>query len=164
MIRITRLAVLLLVPILFWGASYVAPNLVHADNLRLLATVVTVPWVLDFVFFQRLGSLTNLNALDSRNLERLNDRLAHIRKRVWWMAGICMVCSGLIWFLAAGQMLADPHHLALAIGFCVGICAQYLVVFPFWFNELQAFQDRLRTRDAKNAKKETVLKQMAEAK
>lgn len=163
MIRMIRISILLIVPIMFWGGSYLVPSVLKSENLTLLAGIVTALWGLDFIFFQKLGAVTNLNLLSSRDLALLNDRFSHIRQRVWYMAGICFSCSLLIWLIAAGQLISDVHVIAIVVGFLFAICIQYIAVFPFWFNELQAFQDRLKTSEAEKTKRDSMLKQMADA-
>ena len=151
-------------PLLFWGGSYVVPSLLRVENLQLLSTIITILWGMDFVFFQKLGALTNLNALNSRDLEILNLRLDHIRKRVWMMAIVCLSCSMLIWFITSIDTPYDDHVIALIVGILFGICISYLIVFPFWFNELQSFQDKLKITEAKKVKQDLILQQLADEK
>lgn len=163
MIRLIRLFSILVCPVLFWVASYVFPSLLKAENLRLLSGIITALWAMDFIFFQRLGSITNLNSLSSRDLENLNFRFAHIRKRVWWMAAVCLVCSILIWMITSGELVKDIHALSIYVGILFGICISYLALFPFWFNELQSFQDHLKVTEAEKTKRDLALKQLADA-
>jgi len=163
MIRSIRLSVLLLIPLFFWGGSYVAPSLLAAENLKLLAAIITVLWGMDFVFFKKLGLLTNLDSLNSRDLEILNIRLDHIRRRVWAMALLCLLCSILIWIITSINTPYDEHTIALMVGILFGICVSYIAVFPFWFNELQSFQDKLKTTEAKKTKQDSILKQFVDA-
>jgi len=158
-----RIAILLVIPLLFWGGSSIAPDLMGPENLKLLTAVVTSLWGLDFIFFQRLGALTNLNSVGSKNLAILEERFKQIRSRVWYMAAVCFVCSALIWFITSSDAIQSATVMALLIGGLFAICIQYIAVFPFWFNELQEFQDKLKIRDAEKAKQELALKQMAEA-
>jgi hypothetical protein len=163
MIRLIRLSVIFISPALFWAGSYVFPSLLQAENLRLLSGIITALWAMDFIFFQRLGSLTNLNSLGSKDLENLNFRFVHIRQRVWWMAIVCLFCSILIWIITGGELVEDTHTMSLYVGVLFGICISYLAVFPFWFNELQAFQDRLKVSEAEKAKRDAALKQLTDA-
>lgn len=154
---------MIIIPLVFWWVSYVVPSLVHPENLRLLAGIVTVLWTVDFVFFKKLGDISHLNLLSSKDLDNLGIRLSHIRKRVWWMAGWCLFCSIQIWIITGGELVEDVHLMALYVGALLGICASYLAVFPFWFNELQAFQDRLKIMEAEQKKRDQTLKQFANA-
>lgn len=163
MIRMIRIAILLVIPLLFWGGAHVAPDLMESDNLKLLTAVVTFLWGLDFFFFQRLGSLTNLNSVGSKNLAILEERFKQIRSRVWYMAAVCCACSALIWFITSSNVIQSATVVALLIGGLFAICVQYIAVFPFWFNELQEFQDKLKVREAEKSKQESALKQMADA-
>lgn len=162
MIRRIRISILVLVPILFWYVSDAFPSLVKAENLRLLSGIITVIWATILWFFQRLGSLTNVDSLPSSQLQTLELRFEYTRHRVWWMAGVSLVSSFLIWAISSGELVTDVRLMALFVGVLFSFCVSYLVIFPFWFNELQAFQDKLKINAAEKSKRESEMKQFVE--
>lgn len=164
MIKLIRTAIVLIVPLLFWVGAGSFPDLLKADNLRVLCAVITVLWSIDFVFLQRLASLTTLEALTSAELRNFSYRVKHIRKRAWRMAIICLICSILIWVVTSAKIVSDPVIVAVVVGVLFAICVSYIVVFPFWFNELHDFQDRLKTKVAEAVKRDAELKEMNDAK
>lgn len=164
MIRRIRIGIILCVPVLFWYASGTFPSLVKAENLRLLSGISTVIWALVLLFFQRIGSLTNFEALPSSQLQTLEFRFAYTRQRIWWMAGVSLVCSFLIWGIgSSSDIVPNTQVMAALIGTLFAICVSYLVIFPFWFNELQAFQDKLKISASEKAKREAELKSFSDA-
>ena len=162
MIRLLRIGTLFVVPILFWYGAAIFPILVTSENLRFLGSIVSICWVIDFAFLQKIGNLTNLEAIGSADLRELNFKLANIRHRVWWMAGICLTCSILIWFVTAVDSIYDVRVIAFFVGILFSIVLSYLVVLPFWFNELQAYQDSLKSKSAEKFKRDTQVKMMNE--
>lgn len=147
MLKALRLLTILFTPLLFWGAWYVVPGVLDAEGLRWLSGIVTVLWALEFYFFQRLSAVSSVDGLSSKEHERLVWRLASIRRRVWWIGGIGLVCSLLIWILAAMQLAtSSPLYAALA-GVLFGISLSYLILIPGWVNESQHFIDEVRRQD-----------------
>lgn len=147
MLKVLRLLTLLVTPLVFWGAWYVVPDVLDAQGLRWLSGVVTVLWGLEFYFFQRLGAVSSVDGLSSREHERLVLRLASIRRRVWWIGGIGLACALIIWLLAALQLPTSSPLYAAAVGVLFGISLSYLILIPGWVNESQNFIDEVRRQD-----------------
>jgi hypothetical protein len=162
-IRLIRIAIWLIVPALFWAGSYVLPAIFKSENLRYLATVITFLWGLDLIFIQKMASLTNMDVLSSRALDNLDLRFANIRRRIWRMTAITFICSLMIWLIAGTTLIKNFHVESLVIGWLFSICISYVVVFPFWFDEFQAFQDKLKISAAEKLKQDGELKQLADA-
>lgn len=149
MLKILRILVLFCTPLTFWGAWYLVPGLLDAAGLRWLSGVVTVLWGLEFYFLQRLTAVSAVDGLSSKEQERLVFRLAAIRRRVWWIGGIALACSALIWIITAIELpFASPVYATL-VGVLFGISLSYLMLIPFWVNESQSFIDKVREEDLK---------------
>lgn len=147
MFKVLRLLTLLITPLVFWGAWYVVPDLLDAQGLRWLSGIVTILWGLEFYFFQRLGGVSAVDGLSSKEHERLVLRLASIRRRVWWIGGIGLACALLIWLMAAMQLPASSPIYAALVGILFGISLSYLILIPGWVNESQGFVDEVRRQD-----------------
>ncbi len=147
MLKVLRLLTLLVTPLVFWGAWYVVPGILDAQGLRWLSGIVTVLWGLEFYFFQRLGAVSSIDGLSSKEHERLVLRLAAIRRRVWWIGGVGLACALTIWLLAALQLPTSSPLYAGAVGVLFGISLSYLILIPGWVNESQNFIDEVRRQD-----------------
>lgn len=152
-IRFIRVSVILLVPLVFWGFSYVLPSITKPENLRYLTAIITVLWTVAIYFLKRLNEIPNQDWLTSREVEKLTMRTAQIDKKTWRMLIVCAFCSVLIWPITADEVMNSPHLTALFVGILVGICASYLAVFPFWIKELQAFENDLKIKAATHKKR-----------
>lgn len=160
MLKIFRLLILLVTPLLFWGAWYVVPGLLDTTGLRWLSGVVTVLWGLEFYFLQRLSSVSAVDGLTSKEHQRLVLRLATIRRRVWWIGGVALACSLLIWVLTALQLpLSSPIYAAL-VGVLFGISLSYLILIPIWVNESQSFIDKVQEQSAASKKRSELIKNL----
>lgn len=148
MLKALRLLTLLLTPVAFWAAWYIVPGVLDAQGLRWLSGIVTVLWGLEFYFFQRLGAASSVSGLSSKEFERLVLRLAAIRRRVWWIGGIGLICALTIWLLTALQLPLSSPLYAAAVGVLFGICLSYLILIPGWVNESQKFIDEARRQEA----------------
>ena len=153
-----RLTVLLVVPLLFWGAWYAAPALLEAEGLKWLSSLVALLWGLEFYFFRRLSEVSNVQGITTKEHERLVLRLSHLRKRVWWIGGIGFICSSLIWLLAALKLPAASPFYASLVGVLVGISISYLILIPGWLNETQEFIDKTRQSEAIKKKQADIAK------
>lgn len=164
MLKLARLIVLIATPIFFWGAWYYAPSLLEADGLRWLSGVVTILWALEFYFFRKLGDVSAVQGISTREHERLVLRLASIRKRVWWIGGIGLICALTMWVMSALKLpLSSPIYAGL-VGVLFGISLSYLILIPGWFNESQEFIDEARRRDAQIKKQAEITKAIDSAK
>lgn len=76
------------------------------------------------------------------------------------MAICCSICSIAIWIITGIDTPYDDHTIAVFVGTLFGICISYLVIFPFWINELQSFQDKLKISEAKKEKQKSIVKQL----
>lgn len=164
MIKLARISILLVTTLLFWAGSHIAPSLTQAENLRFLAAIITILLTVSLYFFRKLGSINNLELLDSRELEYFAFRSRDIRRKVWWMVGWGFLCSFLIWVVTGIEMPFDSHKVAAIIGFLFACCIYYLAIFPFWLNELQTFQDKLKIKMAMKSRQDLLLKQLEDAK
>lgn len=147
MLKLVRLLALLLTPVLFWGAWYVAPSILEGQSLRWLAGLVSVLWALEFYFFQRLGAVSGVEGLSSREHEKLLLRLRAVRKRVWWIGGIGLASALVIWLMASLNLPTSSPLYAGAVGFLLGISLSYLILIPGWLNESHDFVDEVKRQD-----------------
>lgn len=148
MLKALRILALLGTPLVFWGAWYVMPGVLGSSGLRWMAGIVTVLWGFEFYFFQRLSVISSVDGLTSKEHEKLVLRLASLRKRVWWIGGIGMISSVLIWIMAAQELPTTSPIYAALVGFLFGISLSYMILIPGWFNESQHFIDEVRRRDS----------------
>jgi hypothetical protein len=138
---------LVITPLVFWGAWYIAPGLLDGQSLKWLAGSVSVLWGLEFYFFQRLSAVSSVDGLSSREHERLVFRLAAIRKRIWWIGGVGLASSFVIWILATMNLPTNSPLYAGAAGFLVGVSLSYMVLIPGWLNESHDFIDEAKRQD-----------------
>ena len=136
-------------PALLWLGWTIAPDILSSSNLRFLASIFAIVWVLDFHFVQKSSDLMNLPGLTSRELERLRDRLSTIRKRVVWVGVVAFICAVLVWFVGTVPHAKWPWFAPVAIGLLIGVGLSYLVVVPGWITEIHAFSDRVREREGR---------------
>lgn len=61
-----RLTVLLVVPLLFWGAWYAAPALLEAEGLKWLSGPSRIVVGLEFYFFRRLSEVSNVQGITTK--------------------------------------------------------------------------------------------------
>ncbi|MBP6894316.1 MAG: hypothetical protein KBC94_07830 [Pseudacidovorax sp.] len=158
MLQAARLLTIFLTPLVFWGAWYVVPDLLAASGLRWLSGIVTVLWGLELWFFQRLSGLGPQEALSSRENERLVYRLASIRRRVWWIGGIGLVCAVAIWLLVELQLPTSAPIYAAMVGVLFGISVSYLILIPGWVNESQAFIDEVKRQEVLKKRRDEAAK------
>lgn len=158
MLKFLRLGILLLCPLLFGAAWYLLPALLASEAVRWLSAVFTAVWGLELLFFRRLSEVSAVSGLSTREHERLAMRLAAIRKRVWWIGAIGLACSALNWLLAMLELPASSPLYAAAVGMLFGISVSYLVLVPAWFNESQAFIDKVRLQAETEKRRQEVLK------
>lgn len=162
MIRILRLSILLLIPFIFWASSYTFPEMLDPNNIKYLSAIVTILWVMCLAFFVKLDGLSNLTSLNSKNLYILDILLKNTRKKIWWVLIAGLICGVLIWVISSAGLGYDNHIIALLVGILFGVSVSYLSVIPFWFNELQSFQDNLKIREAKKTKMEMTVKKLSQ--
>lgn len=160
MLKALRLLTLFVTPLVFWGVWHVAPDVLDAQGLRWLSSIVPALWGLEFYFFRRLDAVSSVDGLSSREHERLVLRLAEIRRRVWWIGGIGFFCALMIWILAALQLPTSSPTYAAAVGVLFGISLSYLILIPVWFNESQSFLDEVRRQDALTKKRADIVKDL----
>lgn len=164
MMKFLRLLALFFTPLLFFGAWYVMPSLLNPEGLRWMSGIVTVLWGLEFYFFQKLAAVTSVDALSTKEHERLLLRLASLRNRVWWVGGIGLLCAIAMWLLAAsGLSLTSPIYAAMA-GVLFGISLSYLILIPGWIGESHSFMDKLKFRESQEKKRQEALKSLAKPK
>jgi len=148
MLKFIRLLVLVITPLVFCAAWYLAPTLLSADALRWLSGLVTLLWAMEFYFFRKLGEVSAVQGITSKEHERLIIKLSMLRKRIWWIGGIGLICSIIIWVLATLSLPATSPIYASMVGILVGISLSYLILLPGWFNESQEFIDEVRRQEA----------------
>lgn len=155
MARTIRLLVLIACTFAFWGAWYVFPKVLESVRLSSLVAVGAMVWTADLFFLRKLGELSSLEGLSNSERERLLTKLDNLRMRVWWIGVVGLCCTALIWILASTGLAAGSPLYAAALGFVVGVALSFLVLIPFWFNEVQRFIDRVNhdkaTRESQDA-------------
>ena len=152
MLKALRILVLVVTPLIFCAAWYLAPTLLSAEALRWLSGLVAVLWALEFYFFRKLGDVSAVQGITSKEHERLVIKLSLLRKRIWWVGGIGLICSVIIWVLATLSLPATSPIYASMVGVLVGISLSYLILLPGWFNESQEFIDEARRQEASKKK------------
>lgn len=143
MVRSIRLLVLLASTLAFWGAWYVFPKIFESVRLSSLVAVGVAVWTADLFFLRKLGELSSLSGLSNGERDRLLAKLDNLRMRVWWTGFIGLFCTALIWIFVSTGLAAESPFNAAALGFFVGVPLSFLVLIPFWFNEVQRFIERV---------------------
>lgn len=156
MLTAFRLISLLITPVVFWGAWYFLPDLLTKEWLQWLSGIGGVLWALELYFLERLGSVTAVQGLTTRERERLLLRAAVVRRRVWWIGIVALACAGLIWLMAAMDLPTSSPLYAALVGVLFGINLSYLVLIPAWLNESQEFIERLNHEEQTKAKRDEV--------
>jgi len=161
-LKAARLIAIVVIALLFWCAWYVVPDLLATDKLRWLSGVVTVLWALEFYVLQRLSAVSAVEGLTSKEHERLVLRLASIRRRVWLISVMCLVCAVTTWLLAELRLPMSSPLYAAMMGLLLGISVSYLILVPGWVNESQAFIDEARRQDVLVKRRQETVKSFGE--
>jgi len=148
MLRFFRLLVIVVLPCAFYGAWYVAPQLLETESLRWLAGIVAILWTLELLFYKKLEDVGSVQGISTKEHERLLLRLMNLRKRVWWVGGIGLACSLMIWLLTALKLPATSPLYASFVGLLLGFSLSYLILIPSWLSESQAFIDETKRQEA----------------
>lgn len=156
MLTAFRLVSLLTTPLVFWGAWYFLPDLLTTQWLQWLSGIVTVLWGLELFFLERLSSVTAVEGLSSKEHLRLVLRAAAIRRRIWWIGSVALVCAVLIWLMAAMSLPASSPLYAALVGVLFGINLSYLILIPAWLNESQEFIDEVKREEQAKKKREAL--------
>lgn len=164
MLKLARILAILCTPLAFWAAWYVVPDLLAAGGLRWLSGIVTVLWALELYFFQRLSTVSGVEGLTSAEHQRLVYRLASIRRRVWWIGGVGLVCAVSIWLLVEMKLPMSSPTYAAMVGVLFGISISYLILIPGWMNESQAFVDEVKRQDVVAKRRADAAKILSERK
>jgi hypothetical protein len=158
MLIAARILLLCATPLLFWAAWYVSPSVLDAEGLKWLSGLVTALWALEFYFFRKLGEVSAVQGISSKEHERLLIKLASFRRRIWWIGGVGLLCSIVIWVLAASKLPTSSPIYAGFVGMLVGISLSYLILIPGWLNESQSFIDKVRQQEAQKKKQLDIVK------
>lgn len=161
MLKIFRLVILTMSPILFGLAWYVLPELLEPGALKWLSGIFAFAWTIEFVVLRMVDGLhTSVSSLSSREHERLGYRLVVIRGRIFWMAGIGLACTIVAWLLAVLNLPATSVLYAAAFGFLLGVCLSYLVLMPYWYKEVQHFLESIRLQADIETRRKAALKDL----
>lgn len=160
MLRLLRLGLIAVCALGFWGAWHIAPGLLSPQALYYFLGIWVPTWGLALHFYRKLSELSNLKELKARPNHRLNLVLPEIRGRVWWLASIGALSSLALWLLASADMTRESSGFALAAGLLVGFELSYLVILPFWFNEIHSFIEKVKLDDNMNQRRDGVLKDL----
>ena len=160
MLQLLRVGLIITCAFLFWGAWYVAPGLLSSQSLYYFLGIWVPTWALALHFYRKLSELSTLKEMKARPNHRLNLVLPEIRGRVWWLASVGAISSLILWTLASTDMAKESAYYGLAAGFLVGIELSYLVLLPFWFNEIHHFIERVKLDDNVAQRREGLLKEL----
>ena len=160
MILLFRAALIFITPLLFLGAFNLWPDVIDKEGIRYLATLFSIVWGGVLWIFAKLKDVATIEGLTARERERLQDAANTVRRRLWWMSGVCFGCAIFIFFLSAASSTMDPQLVALAAGLLTGVALSYLVLVPSWHEELQRFIDQVREREEQRKQLERALKDL----
>lgn len=160
MLRLLRIGVIAGCAALFWGAWYVAPGMLSPTALYYFLGIWVPTWGLALLFYRKLSELSTLKELKSRPNHRLNLVLPEIRGRVWWLASVGSLSSLVLWILASTDIAKQSAIYGLAAGLLVGIELSYLILLPFWFNEVHRFVERIKLDDNVTQRRDSLLKEL----
>lgn len=146
MLKAIRVLLLVVTPLVFLAVWHLKPALLEPSGLRFLSGIVSVLWALEVFVLQRLAAAGDVQGLSSREHERLTLRLASIRRRVWWVGGVGLASSLLLWLMAALDLAASSPLYAFMAGLLFGVTLSYLILVPVWHNETQHFIDEMKRR------------------
>lgn len=161
MLKLLRLAVIVLSAAFFAGTWYVAQSLLEPFWLRWFSGIVTVLWALQIQVWMRLGAVADVRGLSSREHERLNLRLRTLRMRIWWVGAVGLASSVLMWVMAAMNLATQAPLYASFFGLLFGVSLSHLVLVPVWMNEAQAFIDEMKRRDELAKQRQQMLQAMS---
>lgn len=161
MLKLLRLLILFIVPLVFLAVWYAVPSILSPSRLMWLSGIVTILWALEFYFFQRLNFVSQVQGLSASEHGRLVLRLDSIRRRVWWIGAIGVASSLLIWFMAAMSLPATSPVYATMVGFLVGVSVSYLILIPFWIGESQHFIEEMALRESQRKRAEDAIEKLS---
>lgn len=164
MLKILRLMIILLAPALLWLGWSISPALISPENMRYLGGIFIAVWGLSFHFLAKSSELSNVTGLSGLEHARLVAKMGQIRSRVWWIGGVLLISSFLLWVIGSMSSLADSPIAPISIGLLVGFGLSYLILIPGWYNELHSFTDTIRLRNENKRRTEVAIKQIEEGK
>lgn len=156
-----RIGILVVCPVIFYAAVLAFPSLAEAESLKILAPLGGVVWALNLYFLRKLGDLATLEGLTNRERERLVLKLSEIRRRGWKASIAAFFCAITIWWIVASGMVKEAQWYLGAIGFLVGVILSFVVIFPFWLDEIQSFIDRVNLEKARRASEEAEIQRLS---
>lgn len=158
---VSRLLVLIFVPLIFVGAWHIAPTLFETASLLSLSGILSLVWALQLAFLQKLTLASMGDGLTSKEQERLDNRLVILRKRVWQCGGICLSCFLTMWLLTAFDLPKRIPEYAAAAGFLIGVGISYLIQTASIYQESAQFMDEVKRRDNLTKRRAEVEKTMS---
>jgi len=160
MLVVARLFLIFLTPLVFLATSELLPLIVEKEALRWWAGVFGLAWIGVTWVLNKLADLAKIEGLAARERERLQDATAQIRRRLWWITAVCVIGGVGMFVLSVASSALGIASVALAAGAFVGIGLSYLVLVPFWYEELQRFIDSVRDREERRKELERALKDL----
>ncbi len=161
MLRLLRLGIIISCALIFWAAWYIAPGLLSPRALYYFLSIWVPTWGLALYFYRKLSDLSTLKELKARPNHRLNLVLPELRGRVWWLAGVGVISNLLLWVIASTNLAQHSAIYGLSAGLLVGIELSYLVLLPFWLNEIHQFVERAKLDDNNSQRRDFLLKELS---
>ena len=155
--KVWRILLIFLAPLLLTGASVVFPPLLSSESLRWMSGIVSVLWALEMYFLRHLESVSGVDGLTAKERERLTLRLESVRRRIWSVGIMCLFCSVVLLVISSSGWSPQPMWAVLCVGCLVGVCVYYLSVIPVWYAEAQSFIDKARARVSQNKERERLI-------
>lgn len=123
------------------------PQLASKETVWSVAGIFAVIWGGVLWIFSKLADVSRVEGLAGRERERLDEATGQVSWRLWWIAFVVALASGVLTFLAVLHAAVSPVTLVVGTGILCGVGASYLVLVPFWYRELDRFIARVRARE-----------------
>ncbi len=160
MLIVVRLLFIVLTPLVFLAASVLWPQMIEKEALRWWAGVFGLAWIGVTWVLNKLVDVGKIEGLAARERERLKDATAQIRQRLWWITAVCVIGGVGMFVISLATSTLSSASVAVAAGAFVGIGLSYLVLVPFWYEELQRFIDSVREREERRKELERALRDL----
>jgi uncharacterized membrane protein YfcA len=163
MLVLLRVAIVLAATAVGTGLGFVMPELLAPDMLKFLTGIFSLVWALHLMILPKFTELSGLPGLREREHERLNLVLAEFRRRTWYIGAVCLLCTlAMIGLIVRFSDWSAPQ-LGAAVGMLLGVGGSYLLLVPVWTEEMHAFSEKLRLRDAQQKRLELATKDLGSA-
>lgn len=146
MLRLARLAIILMTTALIYGLWLIYPAVLGVGGAGSLMFV----FVLAFGFAQRGlykgQKLIELDGLSTIECNRLRMVLRDVRRRIWEVIIMAVVSSVVVIAVSWVPFVRETWNGAVVLGLLVGLNLSNLLVLRHWHEEMFQFSDKIHCR------------------